>query len=74
MAKKNPLTARSGAIFKNTTNDKRCLVCLEPLSGRRLICSPRCRLLKWAANALVEAWRTGRAKGLADLIEDLRKP
>jgi hypothetical protein len=44
------------------------------LGQGKKICSPRCRLVKWAAKALLEAWREGRADGLKDIIEDLRKP
>jgi hypothetical protein len=50
---------------------KRCLVCLGPVARGKKICSPRCRLVKWGAKALLEAYREGRADGLRDVIKKL---
>lgn len=36
-------------------------------------CSPRCRLLHWAAKTLVEAFRAGEADGLREIITELRE-
>lgn len=67
------LTARREAISGNRMSNTRCQVCLGPVGRGKKICSPRCRLVKWGANALLEAYREGQADGLRDIIEELRK-
>jgi hypothetical protein len=71
--KETLLTARSGAISENRMSRPRCPVCLGPVDQGKKICSPRCRLVKWGAYALLKACREGRAGGLRDVIEELRK-
>lgn len=70
--KPGPLTGRSEAISRRADPDKGCEVCLGPVGRRKKICSPRCRLVKWGAKALLEAWREGRADGLAEIIEEIK--
>ena len=66
-----PLTARGEAISGNRMSYTRCLVCLGPVAKGKKICSPRCRLVKWGANTLLEAYREGRADGLKETIREL---
>lgn len=40
---------------------------------RAAFCSPRCRLLSWAAHELLKAYQAGRADGLQAIIRDLRE-
>jgi len=68
---KTLLTARGEAISGNRMSYTRCLVCLGPVAKGKKICSPRCRLVKWGANTLLEAYREGRADGLRDIIRQL---
>ncbi len=70
---KRLLTGRRAAISENRMNHPRCPVCLGPLPKRKKICSPCCRLVKWGANALLKAYREGRADGLRLIIEELKK-
>ena len=49
----------------------RCQVCLGPVGKGKKICSSHCRMLKWGANALLEAWLEGRADGLRDVIREI---
>jgi hypothetical protein len=71
--RKEPLTARRGTNSGNKSSAMRCAVCLGPVGQGKKICSPRCRLVKWGAYALLKACREGRAGGLCDIIEELRK-
>jgi len=42
--------------------------------AERAFCSPRCRLLFWAAGEILEEWKAGRADGLRDLVRELAAP
>jgi len=68
---RKPLTAPGRTISGNTMSTTRCLVCLGPCGQGKKTCSPHCRLIKWGAHALLEAYRTGRADGLSDIIRKL---
>jgi hypothetical protein len=70
----NPFTPVNGASSGNQAKDTRCEVCLGPMGKGKKICSPRCRLVKWGAKTLLEAWNAGQANGLRDLIMKLRPP
>ena len=48
-----------------------CLVELHAKKPDQRFCSSRCRLLYWAAGALLGAFRAGRADGLKDRIREL---
>lgn len=69
----NALTPPGRAISE-TGAGRTCKVCRGPL-GRgkrnREFCSPRCRLLKWGAEALLEAHRAGQVDGLRDTIRKI---
>jgi len=67
------LTGPGRAIFENRMNHPRCPVCLGPLPKGKKVCSPRCRLVKWGANALLKAIQEGRADGLRDVIEEIKR-
>jgi len=69
---KTLLTARGGAISANQASATRCAVCLGPVGQGKKICSPRCRLVKWGAEALLKACQEGRAAGLRDIIEKIK--
>jgi hypothetical protein len=73
MAQGRLLTGSGPAISGKQTIDRRCEVCLGAVSLGKKICSPRCRLVKWGAHALLEAWREGKAGGLGDVIQELAK-
>ena len=73
LSEKRLLTGRREAISENRMNHPRCPVCLGSLPKGKKICSPRCRLVKWGANALLKAVREGKADGLKPVIEQLRK-
>ncbi len=65
------LTGSGRAISGNTMSATRCQVCLGPVDKGKKLCSPRCRMVKWGANALLEAWREGRADGLRDIVRQI---
>ena len=67
------LTAPGRAISENRISYSRCPVCLGPMGQRKKICSPRCRLVKWGANALLKACQEGRADGLQKIIRELAR-
>jgi hypothetical protein len=67
------LTGRGEAISGNRMSCPRCPVCLGPVAKGKKICSPRCRLVKWGAKALLEALREGKADGLRDVIEEIMR-
>lgn len=46
---------------------------LRPYRRSQLFCGPRCRLLHWSVSEVVEELNAGRASGLRDIIERLRK-
>jgi hypothetical protein len=73
IADQSLLTGRRKAISENRRKHPRCPVCLGPLAKGKKICSPRCRLVKWGARALLEAYREGHAYGLKPIIEELKK-
>lgn len=54
------------------TTDK-CVTCLKPFQARagQRFCSPRCRLLHWAAVTLLEAYKNGQADGLCYIVKEL---
>lgn len=68
---KTLLTGRREAISGNTMSATRCPVCLGPVGQGKKICSPHCRLVKWAVKALEKALKEGRADGLRDIIREL---
>jgi hypothetical protein len=73
LSKKALLTGRRAAILENESSCTRCPVCLGPLPEGKKICSPRCRLVKWAGRTLLEAYREGRADGLRAIIEEIKR-
>ena len=70
---KGLLTGRRAAILENESSCTCCPVCLGRLPKGKRICSPRCRLVKWAARTLLEAVREGQAGGLMETIEEIRR-
>jgi len=49
-----------------------CGCCQKPLErAKQKFCSPRCRLLHWAAKEIFEAYRGGQADGLAGIVAKL---
>jgi hypothetical protein len=73
MASGRLLTGPGRAISGEKIIGRRCEVCLGPVSPRKKICSPRCRLVKWGAYALLEACREGKAGGLEQIIKNLKR-
>jgi endogenous inhibitor of DNA gyrase (YacG/DUF329 family) len=70
---KKPLTPAERVISPNRTPTT-CTVCGGPVRQTRQkkeICSSRCRLLKWAAHTLLEAYRAGQADGLKAIVHEL---
>jgi len=54
-----------------------CLTCrgeFRPLRPWQVYCSDKCRLVHWAARALDEAFKEGRADGLRDAVRELAAP
>jgi len=74
----NPsLTMGREAISQNRmlTTCKCCKLCereFRALTQKGEFCSSRCRLLFWAAGEIVKEFRTGRANGLKNLIQELK--
>jgi hypothetical protein len=73
LSEKGLLTGRRAAILENESSRTHCPVCLGPVPNGKKICSPRCRLVKWAARTLLQAVREGKAGGLMETIEEIRR-
>jgi hypothetical protein len=61
----NAFSGANGA--RNEAQDGRCPVCLNGMGAKKRgarFCSPRCRLLNWAAQELARALEAGEADGL----------
>jgi hypothetical protein len=76
MAENNPLTLCSAKISPKRGRDP-CRYCKGKnkalTAHERKFCSARHRLLFWAAGEIVKDFQGGRADGLRDIIERLRK-
>jgi len=86
ISQKKPRTRGNGHLrqeakikaSQNSVNAK-CSTCEGQFRSRRRVrtekgfCSARCRLLHWAALALVEAHREGKAEGLRDILKELEE-
>jgi endogenous inhibitor of DNA gyrase (YacG/DUF329 family) len=54
---------------------KACLYCCKDFTvvmPRQRFCSNRCRLLYWAAGEIMNDYRSGRAKGLREVVKRLK--
>lgn len=69
------LTPRIEANAREMDSSLRsCDVCggkFSPYRRTQDTCSPRCRLLRWAARELLKAYREGKINGLRGLLEEL---
>ena len=78
---KSPLTARSGAngpsreeiLASALPACKTCRRRYSPHQDSQVYCSPRCRLLAWAARQLVRLHAEGRVPGLEETIAELKE-
>jgi hypothetical protein len=71
---RHALTPPGGAIKGESTRNtpEPCACCLGDIGTGHRFCSPRCRLLHWAAREMVKEYLAGRADGLRAIIEKLR--